>query len=40
VTVEGRKKRKEAQLMVQAAVAIEIAMFAPIRIQNLVYYPP
>ena len=35
VTVEGRKKRKEAQLMVQAAVAIEIAMFAPIRIQNL-----
>ena len=35
VTVEGRKKRKEAQLMVQAAVAIEIAIFAPIRIQNL-----
>lgn len=35
VTVEGRKKRREAQLMVQAAVAIEIAMFAPIRIQNL-----
>jgi len=35
VTVEGRKKRKEARLMVQAAVAIEIAMFAPIRIQNL-----
>ena len=35
MTVEGRKKRKEAQLMVQAAVAIEIAMFAPIRIQNL-----
>ena len=35
VTVEGGKKRKEAQLMVQAAVAIEIAMFAPIRIQNL-----
>ena len=35
MTVEGRNKRKEAQLMVQAAVAIEIAMFAPIRIQNL-----
>ena len=35
VTSEGQKKRKEAQLMVQAAIAIEIVTFAPIRIQNL-----
>ena len=33
--LEGRKKRKAAQIMVQAAIAIEIMMFAPIRIQNL-----
>ena len=35
LTTEGAKKRKAAQIMVQAAIAIEIMMFAPIRIQNL-----
>lgn len=35
LTTEGKKKRKAAQIMVQAAIAIEIMMFAPIRIQNL-----
>ena len=35
LTTEGAKKRKAAQIMVQAAIAIEIMMFAPIRIHNL-----
>ena len=34
-TVETRTPRKEAQLLVQSAVAIEILQFAPIRIENL-----
>ena len=35
LTTEGDKKRKAAQIIVQAAIAIEIMMFAPIRIHNL-----